>query len=113
MKRIEIVNLFRVLNVIRTAGMTDSEVKGALISAHLKLFKYAKENDDFVASVTGRFTPEESADADNTYNKWLNEEVDVTLDKIGRDAFAREVAKTETDIYLGSLDCLEPLFKED
>ena len=104
MKRIEIVNLFRVLNVIRTAGMTDSEVKGALISAHLKLFKYAKENDDFVASVTERFTPEESADADNTYNKWLNEEVDVTLDRIDRDAFAREVAKTETDIYLSSLD---------
>ena len=113
MKRIDIINLFRVLNDIRIAGMTDSGVKGALISAHLKLFKYAKENDDFAAGLAERFKPEEKDSADEAYNMWLNEEVDVTLDKIGRDAFAAEIAKTETDIYLVALNYLEPILKED
>lgn len=93
--------------------MTDRAVKGALISAHFKLFKYAKENDDFAAGLAERFKPEESAEANEAYNMWLNEEIDVSLDKIGRDAFAAEIAKTETDIYLNSLDFLEPILKED
>lgn len=112
MKRIEIVNLFRVLNGIRTAGMTDYEVKRALFSAHLKLYKYAKENDDFYAGLAERFKPEEEADANETYNIWLNEEVDVTIDKIGRDALATEIAKTDTDIYLNALSYLEPILKD-
>lgn len=111
MKRIDIINLYRVLSEIRIAGMTDSGVKGALISAHLRLFKYAKENDDFAAGLIERFKPEEKDSADEAYNKWLNEDVDVTLDKISRDAFVSELAKTQTDIFIGALQYLEPLFE--
>lgn len=111
MKRIEILNLYRVLGKIRTAGITSSDIKGALISAHLKLFKYAKENDDFVAGLSSRFSPDERDMANETYDKFLNETVDIELDKMDSELFAKEIAKTDTDIYLYELNTLEPLFK--
>lgn len=113
MKKREIVNMLRVLGKIRTAGMTDQKVKSALISADLKLYKHGKENDELVARLSERYTPEENDSANEAYDMFLNEEVDVTLDRIDRDDFSHEVGKTETDIYLWELQYLEPLFKED
>lgn len=113
MKRIEIINMYGALSQIRLAGMTDAGVKSALISAHLNLYRPCKDHDDFCAGLSERFTPDEMDAANEAYQRYLDEDVDVTLDKIGRGDFAREVGKTETGICLDSLKCLEPLFQED
>ena len=37
----------------------------------------------------------------------------MTIEKIDRDAFAKAIACTDTDIFLGELNLLEPMFKEE
>lgn len=114
MKRIDVINLFRTLGKIRTNGITDKEVKSALISAHLRLFKFDKEHRDFVEGLRERFVGKEEQDAANeAYDKFLKEEVDVNIEKVDRDAFAKAIACTDTDIFLGELNLLEPMFKEE
>lgn len=114
MRRIDIINLFRTLGKIRTAGIADKTVKSALISAHLKLFRYQKEHDDFLAGLRERFIDQKDEDgANEAYDKYLREEIEVALEKIDRDAFAKAIADTDTDIFLGELTYLEPLFKEE
>lgn len=114
MRRIDIINMFRTLGKIRTAGITDKTVKSALISAHLKLFRHQKEHDDFVAGLRERFVDQnDETGANEAYGKYLKEEIEVTLEKIDREAFAKAIADTDTDIYLGELTLLEPIFKED
>ena len=43
----------------------------------------------------------------------MKEEIEVALEKIDREAFAKAIAETDTDIFLGELTLLEPLFKEE
>lgn len=112
MRRVELLNLFRTLGKIRLSGIADKGVKSALISAHLRLFRYAKENDDFLLSLNERFTEGERDSANEAYSAYLQETVDVSIDKIDRAVFADAVAGSDTDIFLGELNALEPLFKD-
>lgn len=113
MRRVELLNMFRTLGKIRLSGIENRSVKSALISAHLKLFRHARENDDFLLSLNERFTDGERDSANEAYSRYLQEEVDVALDKISRSAFAEAVAGSDTDIFLGELNALEPLLKDD
>ena len=113
MKRIEIINIFRTLGKIKLNKVEDKAMRNAFISDHLKMFRVAKEHDDYIASLQGQFEPEAIKDINEAYQRYAEEEVKIDFDKIDRDAFGDVIAKGDIDLTLGEMVVLEPLFKED
>ena len=113
MKRIEIINMFRTLGKIKLNKVEDKPLRNALISNHLKMFRIAKENDEYIASLREQFDPEAVQDVNEAYQKYAEEEVKIDLVKIDGEAFGDMIAGSDIDITLGEMTLLEPLFKED
>lgn len=113
MKRIEIINMFRTLGKIKLNKVEDKSLRNALISDHLKMFRIAKENDEYIASLREQFDPEAVNDVNEAYQKYAEEEVKIDLVKIDREAFGDMIAGSDTDLTLGEMTLIEPLFKED
>lgn len=113
MKRIEIINMFRTLGKIKLNKVEDKSLRNALISNHLKMFRIAKENDEYIASLREQFDPEAVQDVNEAYQKYAEEEVKIDLVKIDREAFGDIIAGSDIDLTLGEMTLLEPLFKED
>ena len=113
MRRIDIINMFRTLGKIKLNKVEDRELRNDLITGHLKMFRVAKENDDYVASLRERFDPEAVKDVNEAYQKYAEEEISIDIPKVDREAFADVIAKGDIDFTLGELTLLEPLFKEE
>lgn len=113
MKRIEIINMFRTLGKIKLNKVEDKSLRNALISNHLKMFRVAKENDEYIASLREQFDPEAVQDVNEAYQKYAEEEVKIDLVKIDREAFGDMIAGSDIDLTLGEMTLIEPLFKEE
>lgn len=113
MKRIDVINMFRTLGKIKLNKVEDRTLRNTLIADHLKMFRVAKENDDYIASLREQFDPEAVKDVNEAYQKYAEEEVDIALEKIAKDAFGDVIAKGDIDFTLGELTLLEPMFKEE
>lgn len=113
MRRIDIINMFRTLGKVKLNKVEDKSLRNALISDHLKMFRIAKENDEYIASLREQFDPEAVKDINEAYDKYAREEIDIELEKIDREAFADMIASGDIDLTLGEMAMMEPLFKED
>ena len=112
MRRIEIINMFRTLGKIKLNKVEDRQLRSALITDHLKMFRIARENDEYVASLQGQFDPGAVKEINEAYQRYAEEEVALELEKIDRDAFGDVLAKGDIDFTLGEMAMLEPIFKE-
>lgn len=113
MRRIDIINMFRVLGKIKLNKVEDRGLRNVLISDHLKMFRVARENDEYVASLREQFDPDAVKDVNEAYQRYAEEEVEVDLAKIDGEAFGDMIAKGDIDLTLGEMAILEPLFKQD
>lgn len=112
MKRIEIINMFRTLGKIKLNKVADKSLRDALISNNPKIFRIAKENDEYIASLREQFDPEAVKDVNEAYQRYAEEEVKIDLVKIDREAFGDMIAGSDIDLTLGEMTLLEPLFEE-
>lgn len=113
MRRIDIINMFRTLGKIKLNKVEDKAMRNALISDHLKMFRVAKENDEYIASLQGQFDPAAVKDINEAYDRYAREEVDIELERVDRSAFSDMIASGDIDLTLTELVTLEPLFKEE
>ena len=113
MKRIEIINMFRTLGKIRLNKVSDKVMRNALISDHLKMFRVAKENDEYIVSLQAQFEPTAVKELNEAYDKYAREEVDIELERVDRSAFGDIIASGDIDLTLGEMAMLEPLFKAE
>lgn len=112
MKRIEIINMFRTLGKIKLNKVEDKPLRNALISNHLKMFRIAKENDEYIASLREQFDPEAVKEVNEAYQKYAEEEVKPDFVKIDGETFGDMIAASDIDLTLGEMAMLEPLFEE-
>ena len=110
---IDIINMFRTLGKVKLNKVADKTMRIALISDHLKMFRVAKENDEYIASLQGQFDPAAVKELNEAYDRYAREEVDIDLIKIDREAFGDVVAAGDIDLTLGEMAMLEPLFKAE
>lgn len=113
MKRIEIINMFRTLGKIKLNKVEDKAMRNALISNHLKMFRVARENDEYIASLQAQFEPTAVKDLNEAYDKYAREEMDIELERVDRSAFGDIIASGDIDLTLGEMAMLEPLFKAE
>lgn len=113
MKRIDIINMFRTLGKIKLNKVSDKVMRNALISDHLKMFKVAKENDEYIVSLQAQFEPTAVKELNEAYDRYAREEVDIELERVDRSAFGDIIASGDIDLTLGEMTMLEPLFKEE
>ena len=113
MRRIEIINMFRTLGKVKLNKVADKAMRNALISDHLKMFRVARENDEYIASLQGQFDPAAVKDINEAYDRYAREEVDIELERIDRGAFTDMIASGDIDLTLGEMAMLVPLFKEE
>lgn len=113
MKRIEIINMFRTLGKIKLNKVADKGMRNALISNHLKMFRVARENDEYIASLQAQFEPTAVKDLNEAYDKYAREEIDIELERVDRSAFGDIIAAGDIDLTLGEMAMLEPLFKSE
>ena len=105
--------MFRTLGKIKLNKVSDKVMRNALISDHLKMFRVAKENDEYIASLQAQFEPAAVKELNEAYDRYAKEEIDIELEKIDREAFADMIASGDIDLTLTELVTLEPLFKEE
>ena len=113
MKRFEIINMFRKLGKIKLNKVEDRKLRNALISDNFKMYKVAKENDEYIASLREQFDPEAVKDINEAYDKYARETIDIALEKIDRTAFSDMIAAADIDLTLDEMTALDPLFMED
>lgn len=113
MRRIDIINMFRVLGKIKLNKVSDKAMRNALVADHLKMFRVARENDEYIASLQVQFDPAAVKEINEAYDRYAKEEIDIELEKIDREAFADMIASGDIDLTLTELVTLEPLFKEE
>ena len=113
MRRIDIINMFRTLGKIKLNKVADKGMRNALISDHLKMFRVAKENDEYIASLQAQFEPTAVKDINEAYDRYAKEEVDIELERVDRSAFGDIIASGDIDLTLGEMAMLEPLFKSE
>lgn len=112
MKRIQIINMFRTLGRIKLNKIGDRKLRNTLIDNHLKMFRVARENDDYIASLRERFDPEAVDQVNEAYQRYADGEVDIEFGRIGREAFADVIAKGDVEFTLADFGMLEPLFND-
>ena len=113
MRRIDIINMFRTLGKIKLNKVADKGMRNALISDHLKMFRVAKENDEYIASLQAQFEPTAVKDINEAYDRYARDEVDIELERVDRSAFGDIIASGDIDLTLGEMAMLEPLFKSE
>lgn len=111
MKRIEIINMFRTLGKIKLNKVEDKAMRNALISNHLKMFRVARENDEYIASLQAQFEPTAVKELNEAYDRYAKEKIDIELEKIDREAFADMIASSDIDLTLAEIVTLQPLLR--
>lgn len=112
MKRINILNMFRTLGKIKLNRIADKTLRNKLIGNHLKMFRVANENDEYIASLQKQFDPEAVKEVNEAYQKYAEQEVKITLEKVDPALFGEVIVNGDIDFTLGEMSMLEPLFKE-
>lgn len=112
MKRIEILNIYRTLGRVKLNKVADKELRNALISDHLRMFRVAKDNDDYVASLREQFDPQAVKELNEAYQQYAQETVDVNFILVSREAFGDALAAGDVDFTLGEMALLDPIFKD-
>ena len=112
MRRIDIINMFRTLGKIKLNKVADKGMRNALISNHLKMFRVARENDEYIASLQAQFEPTAIKDLNEAYDKYAREEIGIELERVDRSVFGDIIASGDIDLTLGEMAMLEPLFEE-
>ena len=113
MKRIDIIAIFRTLGKVKLNKVLDKGMRDKLITNHRKMFQVARENDEYIASLTGQFSPEAVREVNAAYQDYANEIVEIELEKFDRKAFGDMLVAGGVDFTLADMASLEPLFKED
>lgn len=113
MRRIEIINMYRTLGKIKLNKVSDKVMRNVLVADHFQMFRVARENDEYIASLQGQFDPAAVKEINEAYDRYAKEEIDIELEKIGREAFVDMIANSDIDITLDDMAVLGPLFKED
>ena len=111
-KRIEIISMFRVLGKVKLNKVADKPLRNALIGNHLKMFRVAKENDEYIASLQGQFDPGAVKELNEAYQRYADEVVPIEMETVDREAFGDAVASGDIDFTLGELAVLEPIFNQ-
>lgn len=112
MKRFEIINMYRILGKIKLNKIEDRELRNAIISNHLKMFRIANENDAYVISLREQFDPEATKELNEAYQAYADEQVELDLIKVDRDKLSDAIAKGGIDFTLAEFVFLEPMFKD-
>lgn len=105
--------MFRTLGKIKLNKIEDRVLRNSLISNHLKMFKIAKENDEYVIALREQFDPDAVKDFSEAYQKYADQIVDIDLSKVNRESFGDMIAAGDIDLTLGELIYLEPLFESN
>ena len=111
MRRIDIINAYLTLGKVKLNKIEDKAMRNALISDHLKMFRVAKENDEYIASLQGQFDPAAVKDINEAYDRYAKEEIDIELEKIDREAFVDMIANADIDLTLAEVVTLQPLLR--
>lgn len=111
MRRIDIINAYLILGKVKLNKIEDKAMRNALISDHLKMFRVAKENDEYIASLQGQFDPAAVKDINEAYDRYAKEEIDIELEKIDREAFVDMIANADIDLTLAEVVTLQPLLR--
>lgn len=112
MKRFQIINMFRILGRVKLNKIEDKNLRNALISNHLKMFRVAKENDEYIVSLRNQFDADATAALNEAYDIYANEEIDVPLEKINREAFADVIAASNIEFTLGDFVLLDAILED-
>ncbi len=113
MKRISIINMCRTLGKIKLNKVEDRKLRNDLITAHLRMYRIEKENEDYAASLRRQFDTEAEREFNEAYRKYAEEEISFDCPKVDREALVDVLSKGDIDFTLWELALLEPLFKED
>ena len=105
--------MFRSLGRIKLNKITDKGLRSSLVSNHLKMFKVAKENDDYIMALRQQFDPDATRELNEAYDQYAGEEVSIDLQKIDRDTFVDIIANSDIEFTLSDMILLEPLFREE
>lgn len=105
--------MYQTLAKIKLNKVSDKVMRNALISDHLKMFRIAKENDEYIVSLRAQFEPTAVKDLNEAYDRYAREEVDIELERVDRSAFGDIIAAGDIDLTLGEMAMLEPLFKAE
>lgn len=113
MKRIDIINMFRTLGKIKLNKVEDRVLRNILLANHPKMYKIAKENDEYVIALREQFDPDAVKEFSEAYQKYADQVVDIDLDKINRESFGDMIAAGDIDMTLNEMMYLEPLFESN
>ena len=113
MRRIDIINIYKTLGKVRLNKVADKAMRDTLVANHLKMFRVARENDEFIASLQERFDPDAVREVNEAYQTYAGEKVDISLGKIDGKAFADMVSAGDIDITLSEVALLEPIFDKE
>lgn len=113
MRRIDIINAYLTLGKVKLNKVEDKAMRNALVSDHLKMFRVARENDDYIASLQGQFDPAAVKELNEVYDRYAKEEIDIELERIDREAFVDMIASSDIDLTLAEIVNLQPLLKEE
>lgn len=111
MRRIDIINAYLTLGKVKLNKIEDKAMRNALVSDHLKMFRVARENDEYVASLQRQFDPAAVKEINEVYDRYAKEKIDIELEKIDREAFADMIASSDIDLTLAEIVTLQPLLR--
>ena len=111
MRRIDIINAYLILGKVKLNKIEDKAMRNALVSDHLKMFRVARENDEYVASLQRQFDPAAVKEINEAYDRYAKEKIDIELEKIDREAFADMIASGDIDLTLAEIVTLQPLLR--
>ena len=111
MRRIDIINAYLILGKVKLNKVEDKAMRNALVADHLKMFRVARENDEYVASLQRQFDPAAVKEINEAYDRYAKEEINIELEKIDREAFADMIASGDIDLTLAEVVTLQPLLR--
>lgn len=111
MRRIDIINAYLTLGKVKLNKIEDKAMRNALVSDHLKMFRVARENGEYVASLQGQFDPAAVKEINEAYDRYAKEKIDIELEKIDRAAFVDMIASSDIDLTLAEIVTLQPLLR--
>ena len=111
MRRIDIINAYLTLGKVRLNKVEDKAMRNTLVADHLKMFRVARENDEYVASLQRQFDPAAVKEINEAYDRYVKEEINIELEKIDREAFADMIASGDIDLTLAEVVTLQPLLR--
>lgn len=111
MRRIDIINAYLTLGKVKLNKVEDKAMRNALVADHLKMFRVARENDEYAVSLQRQFDPAAVKEMNEVYDRYIKEEIDIELDKIDMEAFADMITSGDIDLTLAEIVTLQPLLR--